>query len=125
MSGFFPVAQILEVYLYKVKLSNMKFGGSDPHFSPQFTYCNYIVKFYTVSAPYNHHPLHAVQMTCCGSHICRLVHAACAVCRSRSGSMPRSCCPSPRLIKRWQMRMRRSMQQTPGKIRPRPLSHHR
>ena len=56
MSGFFPVAQILEAYTYKVKLSNMKFGGSDPHFSPQFTYCNYIVKFYTVSAPYSHIP---------------------------------------------------------------------
>jgi len=49
IGGLWPVGQILEVYLYKVKLSNMKFGGSDPYFGPEFTYCNYVVKFYTIA----------------------------------------------------------------------------
>jgi hypothetical protein len=53
MSAFWPIAQILDVYTYKVKLSNMKFGGSDPYFGKEFTYCNYVVKFYTVRVPHS------------------------------------------------------------------------
>ena len=48
VGGFWPASQLLQVYLYKVQLSNMKFGGADPYFGPEFTYCNYIVKFYTI-----------------------------------------------------------------------------
>ena len=34
--------------MYTVQLSNMRFGGSEPKFNEEFSYCNYIGKFYTV-----------------------------------------------------------------------------
>ena len=34
--------------MYTVKLDNMKFGGADPTFVKEFTWCNYIYKYYTI-----------------------------------------------------------------------------
>jgi hypothetical protein len=48
VGGFWPVGQILDAYMYKIQLKNMRFGGSTPKFNDEFTYMNYIVKFYTV-----------------------------------------------------------------------------
>ena len=39
---------MLPWYLYTVKLGNMKFGGADPAFVKEFTWCNYIIKYYTI-----------------------------------------------------------------------------
>lgn len=48
VGGFWPVGQLLDAYMYKIQLSNMRFGGSEPKFNEEFSYCNYIGKFYTV-----------------------------------------------------------------------------
>lgn len=32
-------------YVYKIQLSNMKFGGASVSFGPEFTYKNYIIKW--------------------------------------------------------------------------------
>ena len=48
VGGLWPFGLVLPWYLYTVNLSNMKFGGSDPTFSKEFTRCNYIVKHYTI-----------------------------------------------------------------------------
>ena len=48
VGGFWPVGQLLDAYMYKIQLSNMRFGGSEPKFNEEFSYWNYIVKFYTV-----------------------------------------------------------------------------
>ena len=39
---------MLPWYLYTVKLGNMMFGGSNPTFAKEFTWCNYIIKYYTI-----------------------------------------------------------------------------
>ncbi len=39
---------VLPWYLYTVKLGNMMFGGSNPTFAKEFTWCNYIIKYYTI-----------------------------------------------------------------------------
>ena len=48
VGGLWPFGLVLPWYLYTVNLSNMKFGGSDPTFSKEFTRCNYIIKHYTI-----------------------------------------------------------------------------
>ena len=48
VGGLWPFGLLLPWYLYTVNLSNMKFGGSDPTFSKEFTRCNYIIKHYTI-----------------------------------------------------------------------------
>ena len=34
--------------MYTVMLDNMMFGGSSPTFAEEFTWCNYIIKYYTI-----------------------------------------------------------------------------
>ena len=34
--------------MYTVALDNMMFGGSKPTFAEEFTWCNYIIKYYTI-----------------------------------------------------------------------------
>ena len=34
--------------MYTVTLDNMMFGGSNPTFADEFTWCNYIIKYYTI-----------------------------------------------------------------------------
>ena len=34
--------------MYTVTLDNMMFGGSKPTFAEEFTWCNYIIKYYTI-----------------------------------------------------------------------------
>ena len=48
IGGLWPFGLVLPWYLYTVKLGNMKFGGSDPTFVKEFTWCNYIIKYYTI-----------------------------------------------------------------------------
>ena len=48
IGGLWPFGLVLPWYLYTVKLSNMKFGGSDPTFVKEFTWCEYIIKYYTI-----------------------------------------------------------------------------
>ena len=49
--SFVPfVNQILPWYNYKTRLSNMKFGGSDPFFAKEFTVVQYVSKYCTVGA---------------------------------------------------------------------------
>ena len=46
--GLWPFGLVLPWYLYTVKLGNMMFGGSNPTFAEEFTWCNYIIKYYTI-----------------------------------------------------------------------------
>ena len=48
VGGLWPFGLVLPWYLYTVKLGNMKFGGADPAFVKEFTWCNYIIKYYTI-----------------------------------------------------------------------------
>ena len=48
IGSVWPFGQIFPWYVYTVKLSNMKFGGADPSFNDEFTWCNYIIKYYTL-----------------------------------------------------------------------------
>ena len=48
VGGLWPFGLVLPWYLYTVKLANMKFGGADPTFVEEFTWCNYIIKYYTI-----------------------------------------------------------------------------
>ena len=49
IGSVWPFGQILPWYLYTVKLSNMKFGGSDPYFDKEMSWSNYIYKYYTIA----------------------------------------------------------------------------
>ena len=48
VGGLWPFGLVLPWYLYTVQLGNMEFGGSDPTFVEEFTWCNYIIKYYTI-----------------------------------------------------------------------------
>jgi len=48
VGGLWPFGLALPWYMYTVKLDNMKFGGADPTFVKEFTWCNYIYKYYTI-----------------------------------------------------------------------------
>ena len=67
VGGFWPVGQLLDAYMYKIQLSNMRLGGSKPKFNEEFSYCNYIGKFYTVwlaRPPRLAHECHRVSARC-------------------------------------------------------------
>lgn len=46
--SFWVPSLALEFYKYTLTLSNMRFGGSQPHFAPKFTFCNYFIAYYTI-----------------------------------------------------------------------------
>ena len=48
LGGLWPFSLILPWYMYTVALDNMMFGGSKPTFAEEFTWCNYIIKYYTI-----------------------------------------------------------------------------
>ena len=48
LGGLWPFSLILPWYMYTVTLDNMMFGGSKPTFAEEFTWCNYIIKYYTI-----------------------------------------------------------------------------
>ena len=48
IGGLWPFGLVLPWYLYTVELGNMMFGGSNPTFAKEFTWCNYIIKYYTI-----------------------------------------------------------------------------
>ena len=44
-----PIGMYLDVYGYRLILSNFLFGGSVPYFDKQFTWCNYVYHYYVTA----------------------------------------------------------------------------